>query len=294
MNLPPLNGLIALETVIRLKSVSRAAEELGVSQPAVSQRLRALEAHFGRKLIERTSVGFRVSQEVEFYASCLRSSFEQIHSASVSFRDINHQVENRLRIALLSTFAQCWLIPRLLGFQNKYPDIDVHLMTTSVLDDMKYVDADISIRNGSGFWSGYKSEFLVANRIFPVASPDYLNRFPLATLNDLQKATFIGVEAVPRNNDWVHWLRTVDNQGITPRAWQRYANSTHAMEAATAGLGVAMAHSPFVEDSIAAGRLVKPFVQECEDADGDYYLVYKMTNDTPRRVRRFRNWLLDG
>lgn len=294
MSLPPLNGLLALEAVMRLGSVSRAAEELNVSQPAISQRLRTLERHFGRKLIERTSTGFTSEPDVDMFAARLRSSLVELRAASTAFQNQSHQAENRLTIALLATFAQRWLIPRLLGFQQQYPHIDVHLMTTSFPTDLDRHDADVSIRCGSGEWPECKSEFLAANRIFPVASPGYLESVSLNKVIDLRKAICIRVEAAPRDKDWHQWLDSTGDKAVSPKAWQDYSNSTHAMEAATAGLGVAMAHSPFVTDSISSGRLVKLFAHDCVDTDGDYYLVYKATPDVPRRIRQFRDWLIEN
>lgn len=292
MVLPPINGLTALEATARLKSVSLAARELGISQPAISQRLRALERHFGRKLIDRTPTGFRMDAEVEAFAARLRSAIQEIDDASVTFRAQNQQSINSLTIALLATFAQRWLIPRLADFQQRHPNLDVRLMTTSTPSDLDRHDVDISIRCGQGRWPGLASEFLLSNRIFPVASPRYLESLPLRSPRDLTNATCIRVAAPPRDADWPRWLAAAGIPGLAPRNWQDYANSTHAMEAATAGLGIAMAHAPFAADSVASGRLVKPFAGACDDSDGDYYLVYKSA-DVPRRVRQFRDWMLD-
>jgi LysR family transcriptional regulator, glycine cleavage system transcriptional activator len=279
---------------MRLDSVSRAADELSVSQPAISQRLRTLDRYFGRSLIERTSTGFTSEPDVEVFAARLRSSFDELRAASATFQADSRQAENRITIALLATFAQRWLIPRLLGFQQQYPHFDVHLMTTSSPADLDRPDADVSIRCGSGQWPGCKSEFLAPNRIFPVASPGYLRGLSIKKVADLRKATCIRVDAPPRDRDWSRWLSIAGGEAISPKAWQNYSNSTHAMEAATAGLGVAMAHSPFVTDSLSSGRLVKLFDHECDDTDGDYYLVYKATADVPRRIRQFCDWLTDS
>jgi LysR family glycine cleavage system transcriptional activator len=291
MSFPPLNGLLALEAVARLESVSRAADELGVTQPAISQRLRMLERYFGRKLIERTPNGFHMEDDVAVFAARLRSAIETIRTASENFEDFSRARENQLTVAILSTFAQRWLIPRLSRFQRAHPEIDLRLMTTSDPKDLARRDADVSIRCGSGQWQGCESRFLMSNRIFPVASPRYLEEIKLSSIEDLRNAVCIRVDAVPRQQDWMRWLDSVGAAGIAPRAWQSYANSTHALEAATAGLGIAMAHSPFVSDSLASGRLVRPFPLECDDVDGDYYLVHEKSPDLPRRIRRFRTWL---
>ncbi len=292
MSLPPLKSLVAFEAVIRLGGVGRAALELGVSQPAVSQQMRVLEGYFGRRLIERTPKGFRVEPEVEVYAARIGRAVAEIHAASVAFQTQNRRIENQLTVALLATFAQRWLIPRLIDFQQKRPDIDVRLMTTSEMADLLKIEADISIRCGDGAWPGQTSAFLMANRIFPVASPSYLERRPLRDVRDLRQASLIRVDARPRDLDWPSWLDNVGAAALTPISWQSFANSTHALEAATAGLGVAMAHTPFVLDSIASGRLIKPFTQDFADIDGDYYLTTPKRRESPRRIRLFRDWLL--
>lgn len=277
---------------MRLRSVSLAATELNISQPAVSQRLRALEQHFGRRLIERTPTGFKVASDVEAFSARLTSSLNDIDQASTTFRESSLSAANKLRIALLSTFAQRWLIPRLLAFQQAHADIDIQLMTTSVPSDLERPDADISIRCGLGTWKGQTSEFLVGNQIFPIASPEYLQRTSLVDPSDLSHATCIRVSASPRDADWNKWLEGVPLTDLSPKSWQTYSSSTHAIEAAMAGLGVAMAHSPFVEDSLASGRLMKPFSFECNDDDGDYYLVHRAHNSTSRPVRLFKDWLI--
>ena len=94
MSLPPFNGLLALEAVMRLGSVSRAAAELHVSQPAISQRLRALERHFGRRLIQRTSTGFTTDPEVEVFAARLRGSLDEVRAATASFETQSRQLSD--------------------------------------------------------------------------------------------------------------------------------------------------------------------------------------------------------
>lgn len=294
MQLPPLKSLFAFEAVIRHASVSRAAVELGVSQPAVSQQLRVIEGFFGRRMVERTSTGLRIDPDVELYASRLRRAIEDIRSASSAFRDQSRAIENQLTISLLATFGQRWLIPRLVGFQQKYPDIDVRLLTTSQPSDLIREDVDLSIRCGDGSWPGHSSEFLVANRIFPVASAAFLKSCPLKNTKDLRNAVLIRVAAPPRDQDWLYWLEAAGAGALKPKAWQTYSTSTQALEAATAGMGVAMAHTPFVMDSLTSGRLIKPFAQDYPDAQGDYFLVSRKQRDAPRRIKLFRKWLLDN
>lgn len=90
------------------------------------------------------------------------------------------------------------------------------------------------------------------------------------------------------------WFETANTDVIEPRAWQTYSTSTQAIEAAVAGMGVAMVHTPFVIDSLACGQLVRPFVEDTADRDGDYFLVYRARSEIPRRIALFRDWVKDG
>lgn len=294
MSLPPLNGLLALEATIRLGSVRRAAEELCISQPAVSQRLRALEAHFGRPLITRTPTGFMADPEVERYAGRLQRALAELAAASDDFRRRGARQDNRLSLALLATLAQRWLIPRLTGFQNRHPEIDVQLMTTSDPGELGREDADLSIRCGAGAWPGHEAHPLIANRIFPVASPRLLAELPLDGVGSLNERVLIRVDAPPRRQDWDLWCAAQGLPPVTPRGWQSYASSSHALEAATAGLGIAITHTPFAAESLAAGHLVRPFAFELPDMEGDYYLVRRRARAPGRAVTAFTRWLLDG
>jgi len=294
MALPPIKSLLAFEAVVRHGSVSKAASELCVSQPAVSQQLRVIEKYFGRRLIERTAGGVSVDEDVELYAARLQRAMDEIRAATRAFQDHTDKLENRLTIALLATFAQRWLIPRLVGFQQAHPSIDVRLMTTSQPTDLAREDVDLSIRCGSGSWPGHDSQFLVANKIFPVASRALLQTCPLQEVADLANTVLIRVDTPPRDRDWPHWLDTAGAGDLQPKAWQTYSTSTQALEAATAGLGVAMVHTPFALDSLSAGHLLKPFPFEYPDDDGDYFLVFRRQRDEPRRIALFRDWLSTG
>lgn len=291
MSLPPLKNLYVLESVIRLGSVSRAAQELGVSQPAVSQQLRVLQKFFDRPLIERHSRGFRVDDDVELYAARLQRAFADIQQATTAFSDNTESLANRLTVSLLASFAQRWMIPRLIGFQNNHPNIDVHLITTSKPTELEREGVDLAIRCGDGTWPGKESEFVIHNRVFPVASPEFVARHALQQVSDLSAVVLIQVDNAPRDRDWQLWLEAAGYGDLKPKAWQSYATSTHALEAATAGLGVAMGHTPFVVDSLASQRLINPFTYELQDQDGDYYLLANKQNNVPQRIQLFRDWL---
>jgi len=288
--LPAFSSLRAFEATARLGSVTRAAADLGVSQPAVSQQLRQLEAFLERPLLRRVAGGIVLTAAGELYAARLRRAFEEMRGATEELLASGADARV-LTLSLLATFAQRWLIPRLAGFQRAHPDLEVRLLTTSRLVDLAREDVDLSIRAGSGRWPGCRADFLIENQIFPVASPALLARRPVHRPADLRGQVLLRVEAEPRDRDWQRWLATAGVPALEPRGWLTFASSSHALEAAIAGLGVALGHTPFVVDGLAAGRLVAPLALEV-GGDGDFYLVASRVKADRRKIAHFRAWLL--
>lgn len=198
-----------------------------------------------------------------------------------------HSVESRIAFHL----RERWLIPCLVGFQRRYPEIDVHLFTTTNPADLLREDADISIHCRAGDCPGYSAQFLITNRIFPVASPGFLASSKITSADDLADMVLIRVDAPPRMANWELWLEAHNLTGLTRKAWQGYSNSTHAIEAATAGLGIAITHTTFVTDSFANGLLVTLFDQGTVDRDGDHYLVHRTAASDVTRIAKFVRWL---
>jgi LysR family glycine cleavage system transcriptional activator len=288
LSLPPLNSLRAFEAIARTGSVTRAAAELGVTQPAVTQQLRRLEAALGLALVARRPGGLALTPEGRRYAGRLRHAFDELKAATAEL--VPAAAGARVvTVAVLATFAQRWLIPRLVGFQDAHPGIEVRLLTTSRLPELEREDVDLSIRIGHGRWPGLQAERLMANEAFPVASPALLTRRPLAVPADLARQVLIRVEASPRDADWPRWQTLAGVPGLEPASWLTFANSAQALEAAVAGLGVAIGHTPFVADALAAGGLRAPLAPRLADL-GAVYLVCR--DPAAPRTAEFRKWLL--
>jgi LysR family glycine cleavage system transcriptional activator len=288
--LPAFSSLRAFEATARLGSVTRAAVELGVSQPAVSQQLRQLEEVLDRPLLRRVAGGITLTAAGELYAARLRRAFAELQEATEELLATGADARV-LTVSLLATFAQRWLIPRLAGFQRVHPELEVRLLTTSRLVDLTREDVDLSIRAGSGRWPGCRADFLIGNQIFPVASPALLARRAVRKPAELAGHVLLRVEAEPRDRDWQRWLAAAGVPALEPRGWLTFASSSHALEAAIAGLGIAIGHTPFVIDALASGRLVAPLALEV-GGEGDFFLVAARAKAESRKIARFRTWLL--
>jgi len=290
MPLPSLNALRAFETVARHKSASRAAEELGVTQPAVTQQVRQLESHLGLPLVRRKGQGLTLTADGRALAARLSGPFAEIADA------VAEAVGRRggagvLTVTLLPTFSQRWLIPRLASFQAAYPEIEVRLAATARICDLVREDVDLAIRFGYGRWSGCDSRPLMANDMFPVVNPHLAETKPIRNLGDLAAHVWLQVEAEPRTGDWEAWLDAAGAAGIEPAGRLSFETSSHALAAATAGLGIAIGHRPFVIDDLAAGRLVQPF-ETMVESDEAYYLVTAKSRTRPAAVTAFADWLM--
>jgi len=293
MDLPPsLRCIRAFEAVARHRNVTLAAEELGVTQPAVTQQLRLLERHLGTRLVRADRRGIDLTAAGAALATRVVRTFDDLRDALDDAAGLTGSAAP-LTLALLATLAQRWLIPRLPSFQAAHPDIEVRLLTTSRLVDLQREDVDLAIRVGDGRWPGCRSDFLFENALFPVASPALLSRLPLATPTELARHVFISVDAPPRHDDWSRWLIHAGLGGLKPQGRLSFASSAQALEAAAAGLGVAIAHTPFVEGDLKTGRLVAPFTERIVEPESFYLVAPRAAASLPR-VASFRAWLLDA
>jgi LysR family glycine cleavage system transcriptional activator len=286
---PSLTSIRAFEAIARHKSISSAADELGVSQPAVSQQLRHLEGNLGCVLTIRRARGIELTREGEVLAARLTQAFAEIWAGIEIARRFDGR-ERSISVCLLPTFAQRWLVHRLVTFYERFPDIGVRLISADSIEDLDRVDADIVIRCGRPHGSGVRAEPLMANRYFPVASPKLIARHPIEMPGDLRNHTLIRIEAEPRHLDWPRWFQEARSADILPRRRVSVSNSSQAIEAAVAGLGVTIAHSPFVTDALASGALVAPLHPYVDSDDGDYFVV--SDNQAPPHVDDFRQWLI--
>lgn len=284
----PLTSLRAFDAVVRTGGVGAAARHLGVTQSAVSQQLRTLEASLGVPLLVRDGRSIRPTEAGERLGARLGSAFEEIDAA---LADVVRS-DAALTVSLPPTFAIRWLIPRLSDFQARHPLVAIRLVTTAAFADFRRDGIDCAIRYGTGRWPGLHSELLMRGDIFPVAAPAMAKR--LARTSDLARVPWLIVDSAPRPADWPTWLSAAKADGMAPPSTMHFANSGEAIAAAVAGLGVAMAHRPFAEDDLAAGRLIAPFKVTAQASDA-YWLVCPPATEARssfQAFRVFRAWLL--
>ena len=292
--LPPLNSLRAFEAAARHMSFARAAEELFVTQSAVSQQVKQLEAHLGLRLFIRQNNALTLTDAGRALLPQVRDAFKGLidATASVKARDF----ENVLKISAPPTFSTKWLRPRLVDFNRQHPDIEIKLLASKGWVDFSREDFDASIRYGRGDYQGVQIERVMDEEIFPVCSPALARgTIAMRSLADLRFHTLLHAEHASDDEtapDWVRWIRTMGVEGVDARKGPAYSPAFLAIDAAIAGEGIALAKGKWVCDDLVAGRLIRPFEESLPSPYG-YFLLYPAGGAAVRKVTVFRRWLFD-
>lgn len=290
-NLPPLRAIRAFEAAARHLSFNRAADELHVTPSAVSHQVRTLEEHLGAKLFERLTRRVVLTPDGQAFLPPVHTALDQIDAAVQRIR--GNRDDGSLTVQASPNFATEWLVPRLLGFQAEYPDIEVKLMTTRGPDGLHFdfEQVDLAIWYGKGNWPDVDCERLMSEELVPVCSPDLLRgERALSSPEDLRDATLIHV--LIRIGQWRNWLEAAGIEGAEPERGPKFQNTPLALEAAMAGMGVAIANRAFVADHLRDGRLVIPFDQDLP-SECAYYLLYPKQGPRRTSAIAFREWIRD-
>ena len=285
--LPSLNGLRAFESAARFLSFTEAARELNVTQAAISHQIRGLEDRLGLKLFIRRNRALLLSESGQAYLPGVREAFDLLHAATE--RLLDKDASGPLTVTTTASFATKWLVPRLMSFQQKHPDIDVRISTSTALIDFTRDDIDLGVRYGRGNWPGLNAERLVAEDIFPVCSPALL-KGPKAIRKpaDLKHHTLIHVSTF--RDDWQVWLTAANVKGVDHTRGLRFDLAFASIQAAIDGVGVALGQGALVASDIKAGRLVAPF-DVVLPSDSAYYIVAPAERLRRPKIKAFVNWL---
>jgi LysR family glycine cleavage system transcriptional activator len=284
--LPPLNALRTFAVAARHLSFTRAAQELHVTQTAVSHQIRTLEEHLGLALFVRLPRRLLLTAEGQAYARELGHAFERVTEATDTLtarprREI-------LSVTTLPSLAARWLVPRLGRFIARHPQTDLRLISTERFIDFAREPVDIGIRYGYGRYAGLHTELLMEDECFPVCSPALLPRFRRRSL-DLGTATLLHDDST---DGWRRWLSAAGIDGVDVERGHTFTDTNQTLQAAADGHGVALGRRVLVESELASGRLVKPFAKSIPHDPAYYLVTAEHAADLPK-VRAFRAWLLD-
>ena len=285
--LPPLNSLRAFEAAARHLSFTRAADELFVTQAAISHQVKGLEEYLGHKLFKRLPRNLMLTVQGAALMPVLADAFDDMANAVVSLKQ--EKAGSLLNVRLAPSFAAKWLSPRLKEFWKLYPEIDLCLYHAHHAVDFEREDIDLAVTYGRGDWKGVESTPIITLDFFPVANPTWLaNNGPITQPEQLLNVTLLH-DAEPYC--WNEWLRQAGVKGINNKRGTTIDDTNVLIQAAIDGQGVALGSTPFVEDHLASGRLVKVFDQVLI-TDYAYYVVCPKTHLQRPDVRALKEWLL--
>ena len=186
-SLPPTNALVVFEAAARHTNFTRAAEELAVTQSAVSRQIQLLEDHLGIALFHRQSRGLRLTQEGERLHRAVSMGLEHIANVAADLR--RQRGPRELTVATSVAFASYWLMARIAKFRAAHPQVELRLVAASPVYDLAAAGIDLAVRYGTGEWPGVEATRLFDNEIWPVCAPKYLaGRTPPASLAELARS----------------------------------------------------------------------------------------------------------
>ncbi len=288
LSVPSLSALAAFEAAARHGSFTRAAEELNLTQGAISRQVAHLEKVLGVGLFERAKKRVSLTVAGAAYAAEIREGLSILAAATVSTMAFRGAA-GLLNLAILPTFGTRWLIPRLPRFTEAHPGITINFATKLVPFDFTREAIDAAIHFGDPVWPGARLHRLMGEEIVPVASPALVARFGISDAADMLKAPLVQQSTRPRA--WANWL---EQQGLTPQRalmGPRFEQFAMVSQAAVAGLGLAIVPRFLVEEELRSGALVIPVDRSLIGQEG-YYLVYPEEKANLPAVTSFRDWLL--
>jgi LysR family transcriptional regulator, glycine cleavage system transcriptional activator len=285
--LPSLNALKAFEAAARHESFTRAAEELCVTQGAVSHQVKALEGELAVKLFNRERQRLIITEAGRDYLAVVRDALDRI--AAGTERLLQRQSAGVLTVSTSPDFAAKWLVHRLGHFAEAHAGIDLRVSATLHHVDFAREEVDLAVRHGDGNWPGLDAVRLGAERLFAVCSPKLLSsRRRFGRPADILKFPLIHLDS---RSDWEKWLRGVgiDDASITHGPVLNRASMV--IDAAINGQGIALARTTLAAWDLINGRLVTPF-PESLPVSKTYWIVCPKATAALPKIATFRDWLL--
>ncbi len=290
--LPSLNALRAFEAAARHLSFTKAAEELHVTQAAISHQIKGLETQLGVQLFRRLNRRLLLSDAGQGYLPALTEAFDRVAEATARLSAAGGA--GSLRVSALPSMAAKWLLPRLSRFRARHPDIDVLVSASHALADFQRDDVDLAIRYGQGRYPGLHAVPLMDDEVFVVCCPKLLEMDPpLHDPHDLRHHTLLHDSTTEgERQHWRIWLEKAGVTGADPNRGPGFSDSYLVLEAAAAGEGVALSRRSLAAADLASGRLVIPF-GPIEPANFSYYIVCPKADAKLPKICKFIEWLLE-
>jgi LysR family glycine cleavage system transcriptional activator len=288
VTMPPFAALRAFHAVATHDRYRDAAESLGVTESAVSHQVRKLEAFLNTALIDRSGARARLTEAGQRYFAQIDPAMRQIQAATAAMLPVAGRAV--VRLTLPPSLAATWLIPRLGDFERRHPGIDLQLVTTTRVVDLRREHVDLAIRHGRGTWPGAEARFLLEEAALPVCAPGYLAPAARPSLEALAGVRLIVNGSFP--GEWEEWARA---HGLEPPDLSGAITldaMEQALQVAESGHGLAMGRRPLVDSRLARGTLTAPF-GDASPTGAAYYLCRASDPQPSAAAKRLERWLVE-
>ncbi|QDK98346.1 LysR family transcriptional regulator [Acinetobacter tandoii] len=291
--LPPMNSLIVFEAAARHLSFTKAAEELNVTQGAISRQIRQLEEYLGKELFVRANRNISLTPTGLQYYQTIYSSLLNVAQATAEIK--KWQGEHQITVATTNAMAALWLLPKVASFQQNNEGVDLRILTTENIQDLHKMDFDLALFYCRTPPLGMKVTTLFPEEVFPVCSPSYLAQFNAeSTPDNIFGKSLLSLD--DSQKDWItwgEWFEAVNYSVVKPKNRVNINNYPMLLQAAINGQGVALAWGSLVDDYLQAGTLIRP-VETVLRTQANFCMLEPSDRGViPSSVKHFRNWLLD-
>jgi DNA-binding transcriptional LysR family regulator len=294
--LPPLDLLRGFEAAARHLSFTRAAEELFLTQSAVSRQIQALESFVGVPLFERRHKALALTDAGETYQRTVTHALEQVREATRKLREARHG--HVLTVTTTISFAALWLVPRLARFRKEHPRVDVRITATHEVVDLEREGVDVAIRDCPLHRVPPGAVFLVGEHLAAMCSPEYMreakkNKQPLRAPEDLKHHVLLNLHEAQRKWPWLSWNAWFEAMGVedpVPESTLTFDQYDQVIHAALLGQGIALGRMTLTGQHVKAKRLIPLFGRQQRLARG-FHAVYARGAEDQAEARRFVDWV---
>lgn len=292
-DLPSLDLIRGFEAAARRLSFTLAAEELFVTQSAISRQVKAIEDHLGTALFERHHRAIRLTPAGQTLYRAASDALRLLGDATASIR--GSADAKSVTVSCSVGFASLWLVPRLMDFRDAHPDVDIRIDANNRILDLERERIELAVRYCPPELAPPGAARLLGEEVFPVCAPALLQRpgKPLATPEDLRHQVLLHYgddDTQFPSGSWTVWFEAMRLRNLKPAGSLRFSHYDQIIQAAVAGQGVALGISPLVRRHLQQGLLVAPFEQRFASPRG-YYLVEARNGQARQEVRDFVAWI---
>lgn len=290
--LPPMTTLAAFEASARLRSFTRASEELFITQAAVSRQIRILEQYLGVKLFDRTHRQIKLTESGQRFQHSVSVALDLLAYSAGSIR-VKSTPHDLILGADLS-MAHLWLMPRLPRFQAQFPEISVNILASNNEADCLKTGVDLALLYGDGNWPGFDATLLVPEEIFPVCAPVYLeNSPPISDPGDFVGHTLLDLRGDRWDwVDWHHWFTKMKIPFSDDIRSLGFNNLPLLVQAACSGQGIALGWNRLLDQHLETGELVQPLDISLKTGRG-YFLVKRSGVKLTQEATVLEKWILE-